>query len=88
MIKNDKIQKLAIVVALFALTACGVKPNMVDPPAGVTVDTFPQTYPPADAGTHPPGRYLPPGYQPQAPKDDAPKSDPHYAPADTGHAAP
>lgn len=61
---------------------CGVKPDRVDPPASVRVDTFPQTYPPADAGAHPPGRYLPPGYTPPSARN---KQD---QPADKGHTTP
>ena len=86
MIKNQKIQRFAVVTALFVLAclpaACGVKPDMVDPPASVSVDTFPQTYPPTDDAARTPGRYLPPGYNPQPPKD---KSDTQ---SDKGHTTP
>lgn len=37
-----------VAVLLFtalALTACGKKPQFVDPPQGKAADTFPQTYP-------------------------------------------
>lgn len=30
---------------LLALSACGVKPNELDPPPGVKKDSFPKTYP-------------------------------------------
>lgn len=76
MIKNNKKQHLRVIfvlcVAIGLLAGCGVKPHQVDPPADVTVDTFPQTYPPADSSTRTPGRYLPPNYTPQAaaPIDD------------------
>ena len=61
---------------------CGVKPDMVDPPASVTVDTYPQTYPPADDGARTPGRYLPPGYPPPPPADES------ATPTDKGHTTP
>lgn len=84
MIKNHKIQNLVVLCGLFALAclpaACGVKPDMVDPPASVTTDTFPQTYPPADVKTHPPGRYLPDGYQPQAPQKEDTDNKGHSTP--------
>lgn len=86
MIKNQKIQSFAVLAGLFVLaclpTACGVKPDMVDPPSSVQVDTFPQTYPPSDATTRTPGRYLPPGYPPHAPKDSK------TTPTDKGHETP
>lgn len=86
MIKNQKIQRFAVLAGLCVLAclpaACGVKPDMVDPPASVTIDTFPQTYPPADDKTHPPGRYLPPGYPPAPPQDTT------ATPTDKGHSTP
>ena len=73
MIKNNKIQYVSVAAAVIAVltlpVACGVKPDMVDPPSSVKVDTFPQTYPPADSKTHPPGRYLPDTYHPPATPD-------------------
>jgi hypothetical protein len=39
-----KITVLSLCLALL-LAGCGVKPSKVDPPAGVTHDTFPKTYP-------------------------------------------
>lgn len=74
MIKNQKIQYFATLAGLLAVaclfTGCGVKPRAVDPPASVTHDTFPQTYPPGDKTAHPPGRYLPPDYAPQTPQKE------------------
>ncbi|WP_180280727.1 hypothetical protein [Azospirillum oleiclasticum] len=34
-----------LLFAALALTACGKKPQFVDPPQGKAADTFPQTYP-------------------------------------------
>lgn len=73
MTKKYKFQYVALMIALVLpglLGACGVKPREVDPPAGVTTDTFPQTYPPASGQTHPPGRYLPQGYSPAQPQNN------------------
>jgi len=35
----------AIFLLLLCLTACGKKPNQVDPPPGVEENAFPKTYP-------------------------------------------
>ena len=43
---------LVVMILSFAmLGACGVKPESVEPPAGVQHDTFPNTYP--DVSTDP-----------------------------------
>jgi len=46
-----KILKLAVLCGSLAVAACGVKPNDVDPPAGVVRDDFPRIYP--DPATDP-----------------------------------
>jgi hypothetical protein len=35
----------ALLLAAIALSACGKKPQFVDPPQGKAADTYPQTYP-------------------------------------------
>ena len=37
--------KALLLMTVLALSACGVKPGHVDPPAGKEADTFPRTYP-------------------------------------------
>ena len=68
--KINKICQVAGMALLLLLGACGVKPDTVDAPAGVSPDPFPQTYPapraPDDKGDIP-ERYLPDYYQPAAP---------------------
>lgn len=36
---------LPLLILCLALTACGVKPGRVEPPAGEKADKFPHTYP-------------------------------------------
>jgi hypothetical protein len=36
---------IALLLPLFALGACGKRPNQVDPPPGAEDITFPKTYP-------------------------------------------
>jgi hypothetical protein len=55
-----RIAVLMLPLFMLFLTGCGVKPNQVDPPAGVEKgkDYFPRTYP--DTSTDPnPQRYVP-----------------------------
>ena len=48
---------VSLLLAMFLLTGCGVKPGAVDPPAGEGRDHFPKTYP--DPATDPsPERYI------------------------------
>lgn len=65
--KISKVRQMALILALFLPAACGVKPRAVDPPAGVSPDPFPQTYPaprPQDDPADLPERYLPDYYKP------------------------
>ncbi len=49
--KNFAVLNVILCTALLALSACGIKPPYVEPPAGAKHDTFPHTYP--DPSTDP-----------------------------------
>jgi hypothetical protein len=55
--KNLKLFLFAT-LAIVALSACGVRPGVVDPPQGKEADKFPQTYP-APENDASGGRYSP-----------------------------
>ncbi len=43
--RRTSLPALSFLAALLLLSACGIKPEFVDPPQGRDKDTFPQTYP-------------------------------------------
>jgi len=48
---RNKLILLLVVLSMLSVNACGKKPGRVDPPVGVTNDTYPLTYP--DVNTDP-----------------------------------
>ncbi len=48
---SKNITRLCAMMAIFAVTACGIKPQDVEPPQDGAENTFPRTYP--DISTDP-----------------------------------
>ena len=56
---------LSLVLALTAVSGCGIKPGKLAPPPGVSKDTYPKTYPDPSTDPKPQSKSTQPESAPQ-----------------------